>query len=67
MALKEMTVIGVFGPEKALQALIRMPDGQIQKVSRGTRLGSGLVTGIDATGLILARGSDTRRLTLPGG
>lgn len=67
LALGEVTVIGVFGPESALRALIRMPGGRIREVERGARLSIGAVAGIDRKGVMIQRGGKTRRLALPGG
>ena len=66
LRLSEITVIGIFGPETALEALVRLPGGAIERVRRGTRLRRGVVAGIDARGLMLRRGTRTDRLSLPG-
>ncbi len=65
LRLNEIAVIGIFGPEQAPEALIRMPGGKITRVKRGARLNRGRVAGIDANGVILQTGSQTRRLALP--
>lgn len=59
-------LIGVFGPEEALSALVRLPGGRIRRLARGTRFQGGQVAGVDAGGVSLVKGAKTRRLTLPG-
>jgi hypothetical protein len=63
----ELTLLGLFGPEGDLSALVRLPGGRIVKVVRGDRLTQGQVVAIDADGLMLQRGDKTRRVIIPGG
>lgn len=67
LPMGRLTLIGLFGPDTDLTALVRLSGGRIRKVRRGQRLGDGRVAGIDADGLVLQSGDRTRRLTLPGG
>ena len=60
-----LSLIGVFGPDQNLQALVRQPNGRIQRVARGARLSAGRVVGIDAKGLMLDRNGSMVHLTLP--
>ncbi|MEM9551097.1 MAG: hypothetical protein AAGA05_07980 [Pseudomonadota bacterium] len=62
--LSTTTVIGVFGPENALQALVRLPSGRVQRVKRGGRLNAARVAGIDNSGVVLSRNGRTTRLAL---
>ena len=61
------TLIGVFGPEQDMQAMMRMSGGAVRRVKRGASVAGGKVVAIDAKGLILQKGGDTVRLVIPGG
>ena len=63
----ELTLLGLFGPEADLAALVRLPSGRILKVVTGDRLARGRVVAIDAEGLMLQRGGATSRITIPEG
>lgn len=58
-------VIGVFGPEQNLTAMVRMPGGKTVTVNRGQRLRGKQVVRIDTDGLVLAQGGREERLALP--
>jgi hypothetical protein len=61
-------VIGLFGPESRMSALIRTSTGSIRRVEIGDSLGlTGRIVAIDAQGVILSRNGENRRLTLPSG
>ncbi|AAV95923.1 hypothetical protein KQ247_02410 [Ruegeria pomeroyi] len=62
-----LTVLGVFGPKDDLRALVRLPGGKIEEVSPGDRTRAGEVMGIDAEGLMLRHGGQTRRIGIAGG
>lgn len=62
-----LTVLGVFGPKGDLRALVRLPGGKIEEVSPGDRTRAGEVMGIDAEGLMLRHGGQTRRIGIAGG
>lgn len=65
LPLNELALIGVFeGPEGAT-ALIRLATGEIVKVAPGTMIGPSQVVAIGDGAMVLARGSETSRLTLP--
>jgi len=64
---KSLTLMGVFGPSEDLSALMRLPSGRVRKVTRGTRLPSGRIVGIDANGVLLEKNGTTHRLAIPGG
>ncbi|WP_428928648.1 hypothetical protein [Marinibacterium sp. SX1] len=58
-------VIGIYGPENALSALVRLPNGKITTVRPGERLRGRQVLAIDSKGLILAHNGRQERLALP--
>lgn len=58
-------LIGIFGPEDGLSAMVRLPGGRIRKVRRGERLMGRRVTGIDADGVSWTGSGTSNRLTLP--
>lgn len=62
-----LALIGLFGPEKDMQALVRHPGGKVVRVARGSRLNAGRIVGIDAKGVMLDRNGETVHLTLPQG
>ena len=61
------TLIGVFGPEQAMKALVRDSNGRIRKVKRGSRISAGLVVAIDAKGLMVQRSGKVHRMEIPAG
>ncbi|WP_323783459.1 hypothetical protein [Leisingera sp.] len=61
-----LSLLGLYGPEDSMTALIRLPSGRTRKVSRGSRLSSGQVVAIDAKGLILNSRGESKRLMMPG-
>ncbi len=63
----KLNVLGIFGTDDDLQALVRMPGGRVRRVSKGTRLAAGKVVAIDAGGLMVLKGGRSRRIALPGG
>ena len=62
-----LTLLGIFGPDSDLRALVRLPGGRVREVSHGTRLSHGRVVGIDAEGLMLEQAGRTRRIPVAGG
>lgn len=60
------TLLGVFGPERSLQAMVRTPGGSIRTVKPGARLPQGRIVAIDREGLLLEKGGETLRLVIPG-
>ncbi|MFA3915890.1 hypothetical protein [Ruegeria hyattellae] len=65
-ALKKsaLSLLGVFGPKDAMQALVRMPSGRVKTVKPGTRLSGGRVAAIDADGLIVQKNGQAQRMIL---
>ncbi|KUJ80934.1 hypothetical protein AVO45_06170 [Ruegeria marisrubri] len=61
-----VAVLGVFGPANNLRALVRLSGGRIKEVKPGSRVGSGKVIAIDATGVMLRQSGQTKRITIPG-
>lgn len=65
-ALKKnvMSLLGVYGPNDSMQALVRMPGGRVRTVKPGTRLSGGRVAAIDADGLIVQKNGQAQRIPL---
>ena len=61
-----LALMGLFGPAQDLSALMRLPSGRVRRVTRGTRLSSGRVVGIDSHGVLLEKNGTTHRLAMPG-
>ncbi|MDC0657162.1 hypothetical protein N6L27_04045 [Leisingera sp. SS27] len=61
-----LSLLGIYGPENSMSALIRLPSGRTREVKRGTKLSQGQVIAIDAQGLVLNQRGETRRLVMPG-
>lgn len=61
----QTNLLGVFGPENDLNALVRLPDGRIRRVKPGSRLSMGRVVGVDAKGLMVQTNGRTQRITIP--
>ncbi|GGH20471.1 hypothetical protein SAMN05444007_101401 [Cribrihabitans marinus] len=57
-------ILGVFGPQNDLQALVRTPWGRIRTVERGARLQGGRIAAIDAEGVIIQKNGQAYRLKL---
>lgn len=60
-------LIGLFGPENRMSALIRTPSGAIKRLEIGDKLGSGRIVAIDEQGVILSRNGQNSRLSPPSG
>ena len=63
---RNLSLLGLFGPDRDMRALVRMPGGRVIRVETGTRLNGGTVSAIDADGLILQKRGKTRRIAMPG-
>lgn len=61
---RQLTVIGLYGPETDLRAMVRMPSGRIKQIAPGNRLAHGEVVAIDRKGLLISRHGQTQRLPL---
>lgn len=60
------SVLGVFGPQGDMRALIRTSSGRVKQVKAGARINSAKVVGIDKEGLILQKNGRTQRLNIAG-
>ncbi len=60
-----LILLGIFGSENDLSALVREPGGRIHKVKIGKSLLGSQVVGIDNVGVVLEKGGRVRRLDLP--
>lgn len=63
----QLNLLGLFGPDTDMRALIRLPGGRVVRVETGSRLKGANVVAIDADGLILLKRGKTRRITMPEG
>ncbi|OIQ33605.1 MAG: hypothetical protein BM562_00860 [Alphaproteobacteria bacterium MedPE-SWcel] len=59
-----LALIGLFGPQDALQGLVRLSSGRIKTVKPGERLTIGRIVGIDAEGLLVERAGTVARLPI---
>ena len=59
-------LIGVFGPQSAPRALLRLPNGRTETVKVGDRVGSHQVVAIDTARIALARNGRGTWLTVAG-
>lgn len=62
-----LSLLGLFGPEDRMTALVRLPSGRTRQVQRGSRLSAGRVVAVDAKGLVLSARGGTQLLEMPGG
>lgn len=65
MSLNPINLVGVFGPQNDMRALIRTSGGRIREVAPGDKTGFGRVVGIDEDGVMLEQFGRTSRLALP--
>ncbi len=65
LALNKPVLLGTFGSPEKPGALIRMPSGHVEKVSKGESTRVGKVVGISEGEVIVARHGHTSRLTMP--
>ena len=63
--LSGLILLGTFGSEDDPSAMLRLPGGQVETVSRGDRVNGSAVKGIEPGVVLLSRGGTLRRLTLP--
>lgn len=61
-----LSLLGLYGPEDSMTALVRLPSGRTRTVQRGSRLSAGQVVAIDARGLVLSSRGGTKLLEMPG-
>ncbi len=62
-----LTLLGIFGPNDDLRALVRLPGGKVRTLAPGQRFGRSKIVGIDAAGLMVVKNGQTRRISMPGG
>ncbi|MEM1360406.1 MAG: hypothetical protein AAGF94_01655 [Pseudomonadota bacterium] len=67
MNLKEVNLLGTFGPTNAQRALIRLPSGRVINVSVGDRVDGGKVAAIGKGELRYVKGGRSHVLTMPRG
>lgn len=60
-----LTLIGVMGSDKQPRALLMTGSGRTLRVELGDRTPSGKVVAIDARSVVLSRGGEATRLSLP--
>lgn len=58
-------VIGIFGPDQGLSAMIRMPNGRITTVHRGDKVNGRQVVRIDAKGVVVVAHGREDRFAMP--
>ncbi len=63
---RRLSLLGLFGAENNLQAMVRLPSGRVKTVKTGSRLAQGRVLGIDASGLVLEKSGRSQRFEMPG-
>ena len=61
-----MSVLGVFGPQSEMRALMRLSSGRVKEVKLGSRVSSGTIVAIDAEGVMLRQSGQTKRIAIPG-
>jgi hypothetical protein len=57
-------ILGVFGTSQRMKAMIREPFSGLRTVKTGDRTSVGVIQGIDAKGLLILQGGETRRLSV---
>ncbi|KUF11387.1 hypothetical protein [Pseudoponticoccus marisrubri] len=65
LARDGMMLLGTFGTEASMSALIRLPDGQMHKVARGDKVGGHRVLGISDARVILQARGRSQTLAMP--
>ena len=64
---RSLSLLGLFGVETDLQAMVRLPSGRVKTVKTGSRLTQGRVLGIDPSGIVLEKHGRSSRIEMPGG
>lgn len=59
-----MFLLGIAGDDDARRALLRLPDGSTQLVTKGDAIAGSTVAAIDESSVILQRGGKAERLDL---
>lgn len=65
LARGKTDLIGLFGPQSQMSALIRTPRGSIKRVEIGETLSIGRIVAIDDKGMMVSKNGHNRRLSLP--
>lgn len=60
-------LLGTFGPDADMRALIRLPGGVVQTIATGDRIGAQQVLAVEPGAVRIAMAGDVLRLTMPGG
>ncbi len=55
LPLDEVALLGVAGPDEAMRALIRLPDGAIMRAALGERIALGRLIEISPAGVVIRR------------
>ena len=63
--LRKTILLGTFGSESAPGALLRLPSGDVIRVTRGDPVAGGEIAAIDADKVVIAHGGRTTVLTAP--
>ncbi len=61
---RNLSLIGLFGSENNMQALVRYASGRIETVKTGERLSLGRIVAIDQNGLLIERRGEVGRLPI---
>lgn len=63
--LNRTTLLGTFGDESALSALLRLPSGEVLRIAQGDEVWGGTIAAIGPGEVIIAQGSKTQTYRLP--
>lgn len=63
---RDPVLLGVAGTRARPTALVRLPNGRVVRVTRGSRIGREVVVAFDGDRIALRSGSRARWLTIPG-
>lgn len=63
--LGQIVLLGIFGTQAAPQALLRLPNGRVARVSPGDRVGHDTVYAIDAARIALGQNGRARWVGMP--
>lgn len=63
--LRSLILLGTYGPESDLRALLRLSNGRVERVAIGDKIAGARVLAIDEGKLALARNGNTNWLAVP--
>jgi len=66
VSLKGTLLLGTMETAKGPHALVRKPNGRIERVVPGDKIGRRVVAAIEPGHMVLTRGENTERLSIPG-